>query len=893
MLTPGARLGPYEVISPLGAGGMGEVYRARDTRLGRDVAIKVLPESLSADPAALARFQREASAVATLSHPNILAIHDVGDEHGTVYAVMELLEGETLRSRLESGAIPGRKASEYALQIAQGLAAAHEKGIVHRDLKPENVFLLRSGRVKILDFGLARTLSMNASTDTRSPTVAGGTEPGIILGTVGYMSPEQVRGQPADARSDIFSFGAVFFEMLSGRRAFQGNSAVETMNAILTKDPEPAPDRSTASLSPALERIVHHCLEKNPEERFRSAHDLAFALETASSSSSPAAAPLPGKGSRRRPILWIGALAAAAGMGWLGSTALRTPPKAPLALTGVARFSHDPGISEWPTWSPDGSLLAFASNRSGNFEIYVRRVDGGQEINVTDDPGEDFQPSFSSDGRSIAFVSTRSSRTGMIHVGAAFGFQFRTMGGDLWVAPALGGKARKLAPDGNAPAWDPPGKRIAYVSGPEYHRSILDIAAEGGTPRTILPSSASRYEITRLHYSPSGKWISFETAPDGEVFLVPAGGGTPRPLLPRAASHAWDAKSHRVFYLNQEPSGGTRLQAVAIDEANGTAARKPEPVAIMTGILRDIAIHAAGRQIAMAELEGSLNLTRLPMKPDGSGPSGPEEPLSTGHVLDRYPTVSPDGKKIAYGSDRLGSEDLWIYDRESRHSERIDLPGKDFGVNEPFFSPDGRWIVVTRLLDLHGKGSLWKVAPDGSQSEELKTIEGLFSSSGPISPDGREMIYLDRSSGLDQIFAFRFADRRSRQVTRTPMDKFDGSWSPDGKWIVFEENDGEKYRLIRMPSEGGEEKLLLSSDERLRHAFVSPDGRWVYVQPSHRNVGRVPAEGGLLEQVTRFPESGLFIEEPTMAPDGSCLVYSRSNGGSSLWLLTLDAGKTP
>ena len=887
-LVNGTRLGPYEILAPLGAGGMGEVYKALDSKLRREVAIKVLPESLAKDEDALARFEREAHAVAALSHPNILAIFDFGTHEGVAYAVMELLEGETLREKLRAGPMPQRKAVECAVQIASGLAAAHEKGIIHRDLKPENIFVLGDGRLKILDFGLARIVPQSAGTDTRSPTVAGGTEPGALLGTVGYMSPEQVRGKPADVRSDIFSFGAVLFEMLSGHRAFQGDSAVETLNAILTKDPEPGPERASANFSPALERIVHHCLEKNPEERFRSAHDLAFALETATRSSSQISDALsPVKASSRRTVLAVAGIILGVAAAAFVAGRLLTKSPVPPSLSRVARFSHDTGISEWPTWSPDGSLLAFASNRSGNFEVYVRRVDGGQEINVTNDPAEDFQPSFSSDGRSIAFISTRSSRTGMIHIGAAFGFQFRTMGGDLWVVPSLGGQARRLAADGNAPAWDPAGKRIAYVSGPEYHRSIFEVPAEGGASKAVLPSSASRYEITRLSYSPSGKWISFETAPDGELFLLPAGGGAPHSILPRAASHAWDAKHGRVYYLNQEPSGGTRLQAVAVDEASGKTAGKPIAVAVMTGILRDTAIRGDGRQIAVAELEGSLNLTRLPMKQDGSGPSGPEEPLSTGHVLDRYPSVSPDGHRIAYGSDRLGSEDLWVYDRQSRRSERIDLPGKDFGVNEPYWSPDGRWIALTRLLNLQGKGSLWRVAPDGSQAEELKSVEGLFSSSGPISPDGGEMIYTDKAAGLDQLFALRLADRRSRQITRTPMDKFDGAWSPDGKSIVFEESDAEKYRLMRMPSAGGEEKLLASSDERLRHSFVSPDGRWVYVQPSHRNIWRVSAEGGAMQQVTRFPESGLFIEEPAMAPDGSSLVYCKSNGGSSLWLLTL------
>ena len=294
-LSAGARLGPYEILAPLGAGGMGEVYRARDTRLARDVAVKVLPADFSTDEDRLRRFEREARAASALNHPNILTIHDIGTEDGAPYVVSELLEGETLRQRLSSGALVSRKVVDYAAQVARGLAAAHEKGIVHRDLKPENLFVTKDGRVKILDFGLAKLTRPEVPSDpgTQAPTVARGTEPGFVMGTVGYMSPEQVRGEAADARSDIFSLGAVLYEMLTGNRAFRGASAVETLNAILKDDPA-EPSQTGRDVSPALERMTRRCLEKNPEERFQSARDLAFALEEAASgsASSPASAPL-------------------------------------------------------------------------------------------------------------------------------------------------------------------------------------------------------------------------------------------------------------------------------------------------------------------------------------------------------------------------------------------------------------------------------------------------------------------------------------------------------------------------------------------------------------------------------------------------------------------------
>ena len=282
-LSAGTRLGPYEILAPLGAGGMGEVYRARDSKLERDVAIKVLPQSLAADPDALARFEREAKAVAALSHPNILAIYDFGThEAASAYAVMELLEGETLRGKLDAGPISQKQAVDYALQIAKGLSAAHEKGIVHRDLKPENLFVTKDGHLKILDFGLAKKVEAVApGEETSAPTVSGHTEPGTVMGTMGYMSPEQVRGLPVDHRSDIFSFGAILYELLSGKKAFKKDTASDTMAAILREEP-PELTQSGRNISPALDHIVKHCLEKDRDNRFQSANDIVFALSEAS-----------------------------------------------------------------------------------------------------------------------------------------------------------------------------------------------------------------------------------------------------------------------------------------------------------------------------------------------------------------------------------------------------------------------------------------------------------------------------------------------------------------------------------------------------------------------------------------------------------------------------------
>src|SRR5580700_6860355 len=308
-LTSGTRLGPYEIVSPLGAGGMGEVYKARDTRLKREVAIKVLPPAFSLDADRLRRFEQEALATAALNHPNILAVFDVGTHEGAPYLVSELLEGETLREQLGRGKMAVRKAIDYGVQVARGLASAHEKGIVHRDLKPENLFVTKDGRVKILDFGLAKLTQPQSGSDSKAPTIGGETEPGAVMGTVGYMSPEQVRGKKSDHRTDIFSFGAILYEMLAGKRAFQKTTSADTMSAILNEDPASV-SQVMANIPPALQRVVHRCLEKNPEQRFQSASDLAFALDALSETSgygSAAAIPKPAKTGNG--VVWLAGIA--------------------------------------------------------------------------------------------------------------------------------------------------------------------------------------------------------------------------------------------------------------------------------------------------------------------------------------------------------------------------------------------------------------------------------------------------------------------------------------------------------------------------------------------------------------------------------------------------------
>ncbi|HET8946624.1 MAG TPA: protein kinase [Candidatus Polarisedimenticolia bacterium] len=897
-LTPGGMLAHYRLVEKIGEGGMGVVYEALDTRLSRKVAIKILPDAFARDPQRLARFEREARLLASLSHPGIAAIHGIEEADGVRFLVLEMVAGETLQQRIARGPVPPPEAASMARAIAEGMEAAHERGVIHRDLKPANIKITPDGKVKLLDFGLAKALEAEliSSSGSIAPTMTSDRSlEGMLIGTAAYMSPEQARGRPLDRRTDIWSFGAVLFEMLTGRQAFGGETVTDCLARILEREPDwgalPKPT------PPRLAGLLRRCLQKDPGRRLRDIGDarleieeiLGGAADDTPGGAGPAAPGTDRAGSGRAHARLVAMTILGAVLGAIAAvTATRLlnraiPPAREIRLTSVARLTHDLGVSEWPTWSPDGSSIAFASDRGGDFEIYVRRVEGGQEINVTNDPGQDFQPSFSPDGETIAFVSTRSSRSGMIKIGATVGLEFRTYGGDLWTVPALGGQARRIAEDANDPAWNPDGRHLGYISGREEHRSILEVAAEGGPPKAILSEQQSAWEIHHLRYVPGGQWLSFETQPSS-VWILPIAGGTPR-LLFDGMSHVWDGTGRRIFYLSRNLEGGASLRMTGFDPATGTVRGEGATLGVLTGLLRDLAVSDDGRRLAVAEVDGSMNLSLLPLSADGSRPAGPEVILNSGQVIDRYPAFSPDGRRIAFTSDRLGPMDVWILDRDTGRQNRLRLPGQALASMSPQWLPDGRRLILLRAFEL-GVLAVWKVAVDGSEAEELLERSKAATIDLAVSNDGKRLAFSFRRDGFLQIDLLDLATKERRPLTTSASDKYVEDWSPDGRFIAYSCNEGGTLQTWRVDVATGREERLTSGTERMRHASYGPDGS-LYVQPSHRNVGRIPGAGGPFVPVTAFPESSLFMEEPIVSPDGRFLAYSRSHGGASLWLLTI------
>ena len=766
-ISPGSRLGPYEIVAPLGSGGMGEVYRARDTRLERTVAVKVLPGSVAADPEALARFEREAKAVAALSHPNILAIYDVGRHEGIAYAVMELLEGETLREKLVEGPLAARKAVEYAAQIARGLGAAHEKGIVHRDLKPENLFVTKDGRVKILDFGLARQISGPAigSDATRSPTVTRATEPGTVMGTVGYMSPEQVRGLPADHRSDIFSFGCVLFEMLGGRRAFQGETAAETLTAILRADP---PDLSSmsAQVPPGLERIALHCLEKSPSERFQSAFDIAFDLQSLSGMTREAA-PEAGQVSRRR--FPIGAAVAAAAVllalaaGYFAAVRTRAsvaPSFQPLTF----RRGHVTSAR----FTPDGQTVVYGAAWEGKpIQMFSARIGSPESNPLTLPPGD--------------VLSVSPSGELAVSLGRRFTFWFMSVG-RLARAPMAGGAPRDILEDVAEAAWTPDGQRL-LITRPVDGKWRLELGAGN-----VLYETAGWISHARM--SPKGDEIAFLEhqflgADNGKLCLIPAGKGGKKVLTGEWSSVqglAWHPNGREIWFTAAKEGWTSALYAVTPAGRQRLVLRTPSRLVLQDLDARGRAL-VSNENLRVGTMFGAIDA------PEEKDVSWLESSLGF--------SLSADGRFVLLSEQGAGAGPRYsLYMRAVDGSPAVRLGEGFTGA----LSPDGK-SVLTMSQD---EPPVLTVLPVGSGQARPLPSAGLTYQSLGWFPDGKRVISgAVGKNGAGRLYSQDVSGGAPTPISREGVAAMLGSApvSPDGRWAAA---PGPGRRVFLFPTAGGE-----------------------------------------------------------------------------------------
>jgi eukaryotic-like serine/threonine-protein kinase len=779
-LPIGARLGPYEILAVIGAGGMGEVYRAHDSRLRRDVAIKVLPAALSADADRLRRFEQEALATAALNHPNILAVYDIGTGSGAPFIVSELLEGETLRERLLAGAMPVRKAIGYAAAIARGLAAAHEKGITHRDLKPENVFVTTDDRIKILDFGLAKlTATQSPALSSAVHTAAAPTEVGLVLGTVGYMAPEQVRGLPIDHRADLFALGAVLYELLSGARPFRRDTAPETMTAILNDDP---PDLSTSArpVAPALSRVVGRCLEKNPSARFQTAADLAFALEALSDVS--AVAKPAGGGTRTASGAWLPWTVAVLLLVTLAPFAYQHARERPVASMPM-RFQVAPtvALAEPANFSvsPDGRHLAFfGRGADGIARLWIRSMDllearplPGSEIFGPSPP-----PIWSPDSRFVAIDVGRKLK------------KLEVSGGPPQTLCDLNG----VAVGG---AWNREGDIIiGNTAG-----GLLRVRDTGGVASEVTTLDRSRKE--EFHLLPS-------FLPDGRHFVylrvspgVPVIGGTYigtldakageqslQPLLPYQVGMAYvgsdDANRGHLMFVRE----GT-LMAQPFDAARLSLAGDAVPVAEHVGSFRDGGFFSASTSgLLVYRTDSDSQVTWFDRQGNVSGRVS--EPGRFRSVA-----LSPDGTRAAASrtDPQDGAKaDLWILDL-SRGSGAARLTVGDGLAESPLWSRDGKRVAFTVN---HNVVRQKLASAEGDETELLQSLTAGILTANDWSPDGRFLLYSHyaESTALDLSVLPRDGGK-GVPFMRTPFVEDQGRFSPDGRWVAFVSNQSGAFEV--------------------------------------------------------------------------------------------------
>jgi Tol biopolymer transport system component len=856
-LASGTKLGPYEIQSLVGAGGMGEVYRAHDSRLDRTVAIKVLPASFSADRERLQRFSQEARAAAALNHPNILSIFDIGEERGAPYVVSELLEGETLRERLRTGALPIRRVIDYAMQVARGLAAAHEKGIVHRDLKPENLFLTNDGRVKILDFGLAKlTRPEEHDGSGDAPTVQVATEAGVVMGTAGYMSPEQVRGKPADHRSDIFSFGTILYEMISGKRAFHGETAADTMSAIL-KEETPELSETARNVPPGMERIVRHCLEKHPAQRFQSAGDLAFDLEAlteVSSSSSKSGAQkavqqaATGESSRQLAaavgvIVLAGAML---GLGfWVGRGAGVAPPAEYKQITfrtgaiGHARFT------------PDGSVVYNAAWDGGDDQLYISRADdnGTRELGLKDAQ----LLSISKEGEPPIRLKT-----------SFYGGFART--GTLARVPLSGGTPREVLDNVDMAEWAPDGVGLAVVHyAPENRHWRLEY------PIGHVLLDGINW-ISHPKFSPDGKTIAFADHEnpggddEGSVAVVDMQGHEKKLAAGFVSLEgiSWSPKGDEVWFTGTRTGSATNLQGVTLAGKERTIANVP-----------------GGMWIEDMRGDAALMVTqhhRIGIR--GLAPGAKQEVELGWFGWSLVRDISRDGREILFEEEGDGGgPNYTVYLRNTDGSPPVKMNEGYAGA----ISPDDRWVITESA-----KTGVVYLVPTGAGEARQLTHDNIRYSGFRFMPDGKQVLargieaghgardyLIDVSTGSSKPltpegYTGLTVSPDGRNVAVTGPDKASGVWPIDGSGFRPIPNWNPEFSIVGWAPDGS----VYATSTQLRERIVK--------------IYRVNVATGKMDFWKSFGDTaapGASVGAPRFSADGSAYAYVYTNTLSQAYVV--------
>ena len=859
---------------------MGEVYRARDPELRREVALKVLPPAFSRDPDRRQRFEREARAAASLNHPNIVAVHDVGVQGETAFIVTELLEGETLRQRVDGRPLAARKVVDYAIQIASGLAAGHDRGIIHRDIKPDNLFVTKDGHIKILDFGLARIIDPRFEDEATATITLDGVPLAKVVGTAPYMSPEQARGQRTDHRSDIFSFGVVVYEMLTGVSPFRRGTAAETIAAIVHDDP--ADLVSSAPLPPVLERIIRHCLEKDAEQRFQNVRDLTFALRSISETTLVRTA----NGVRwrlSRRVVWrvlsVLAIGAAAAVGFWAGRRMRpaTSQQSQIATT-VHRLTDLSGIEEFPSISPDRRQVAFTASVGGHRQVFVRLLAGGSPVQITSDAVDHEAPRWAPDANVLLYFSPAAPGQSQ---------------GAVWSVPALGGSPRRVIDSVSGADVSSTGRLACFRLAAGNIQLVS--ASLDGTGVQVLARFTAGYHLNP-RWSPDARWIAFQRG-DGlrfDIFVVPSSGGEPRKITDDRnvmSGLTWLPDSSGVVYASSRGSTVPYLPPLALWRV-GLDGGTPLQITPADVWYEQPDIHTSGLLTA-ATVRMRFDLWRIPF---GTAPTdnvrrARQLTQQTGEVL--TPTEAPDGKDIAFLSDSGGHGNLWVMAAETGQLRQITFendPGVTVGV--PVWSPDGKSIAFVSSKGRTGFDfGIWLVNPDGTNLRNL-AAQGLGMA---WSPDGQWVYYTESSAGT--LYKISAAGGAAMKVRSEPVRNVVGLSDTTLYYMVERPLlDGRPEFEIRAasPEDGPSRALARVPASRVPgwqivNPALSPDGEWLAMPLTDgftTNVWVLSTRTGAWRQVTDFGSRSTFIaRRVSWSPDGKSILAAVGDGDADIVLV--------
>ncbi len=902
----GKKLANFEIVDHLGSGGMGDVYLAEDTKLGRRVALKLLPKEVAADSDRLARFEREARVLAALNHPNIAALYQLEQAGEIHFLVLEWVDGKPLDHLIPAEGVPLNTFFDLAIPLAEAVAAAHEKGIVHRDLKPRNILVSQEGRVKVLDFGIAK-LRQESVEDLADQATQNLTADGQVVGTVPYMSPEQIKGDSVDSRSDLFSLGVVLYQLTVGRYPFKGPGSAELLASILRDDPTPV-GQVREAVPPQLGRIIGHCLEKDPRRRFQSALDLQNALEdlrqqvelgeaTSGSSRAPTvvesvSAPQTGGRAGR----WVAALVALTVLGIAGLMVRdrldRAAPGEQAAggnttvdQTGqptrrLSQLTFGSELEEWPAWSPDGGMIVYTAERDGLMRLYLRVLEEDTVRPISEESFDQIQPAWTPDGRSLLYVqaATAGARLARSDVRGWF-----VSAGDVHLLDLQAGTHEKLIEEAFNPVMSRDGDRIAVDAEWAGPRRIWATDGRGRNPRQLTTDTSEAVTHTAPSWSPDGARVAYRRIQQTLSDIYVTDSSTDSTFAVTDDEYldldpVWSPDG-RFIYFSSYRGGGLNIWRIPVT-AEGRPDGAAEQMTTGPGDDLQLALDPTGRSLAFSVLRLNSDLWTLPVDPEiGTPRRGAESIVATTREESRG-TWSNDGRFLAFNSDRGGSMNLWLLDLTTGESRQLTRgPGGDY---QPHFSPDDRSLVFFSARS--GNNDVWLLDLESEELSRLTDHPGL--DINPFfSPDGESIAYMSDADGRLEVWLTNpEGDDRRRLSTEGASGHFI-VWSDQGRSVVFRSGTGPQAKILRVDVASGESSRLRDISSGAHMSF-SPDRTLILDVAGHKDLLVYPLDGGERSKIFAFDEPGVHVDYPVWSPDGTQIVFDRAvPQGSDIWLL--------